>query len=195
MNTFTSWDTELCHHGIKGMKWGVRRYQNEDGSLTAAGRSRYGDGDGDGQKHVSARKIGRDFNSLEQGYANAVARRNRANYVGEKLSRKALKRGMTPEQAATGTDRLSRKMQKVAKRQAKAEKDMASIESLQRRVLAKADKEGYTITSRIVTRYGQTGSQVAAGILGGAAGILAINAFTKGTVSSAVGGYKIKAHK
>lgn len=32
---------ELYHHGIKGMKWGVRRYQNEDGSLTSAGRKRY----------------------------------------------------------------------------------------------------------------------------------------------------------
>lgn len=30
----------LVHHGIKGQKWGVRRYQNEDGSLTPAGKKR-----------------------------------------------------------------------------------------------------------------------------------------------------------
>lgn len=32
---------ELYHWGIKGMKWGVRRYQNKDGTLTPAGRKRY----------------------------------------------------------------------------------------------------------------------------------------------------------
>lgn len=35
-------ENDLVHHGIKGMKWGVRRYRNEDGTLTAAGKKRYG---------------------------------------------------------------------------------------------------------------------------------------------------------
>lgn len=39
-------EDELTHHGTRGMKWGVRRYQNSDGSLTAEGRKRYGVGDG-----------------------------------------------------------------------------------------------------------------------------------------------------
>ncbi len=34
----------LYHHGIKGMKWGVRRFQNSDGTLTPEGKKRYGDG-------------------------------------------------------------------------------------------------------------------------------------------------------
>lgn len=43
VNSFTDWEgTCLAHHGIKGQKWGVRRYQNEDGTLTTLGKLRGG---------------------------------------------------------------------------------------------------------------------------------------------------------
>lgn len=45
---------ELYHYGIKGMRWGVRRFQKEDGSLTAAGKKRYDDDLTDSDKRVSS---------------------------------------------------------------------------------------------------------------------------------------------
>ena len=53
--TFMS-DNELRHYGIKGMKWGVRRYQNYDGSYTKAGLKRYNAAMGSYDKRLSEYK-------------------------------------------------------------------------------------------------------------------------------------------
>ena len=47
---------ELQHWGIKGQKWGVRRYQNADGSLTPAGIKRYRDEAGDIERRLNTKK-------------------------------------------------------------------------------------------------------------------------------------------
>ena len=46
----------LAHHGILGMKWGVRRYQNEDGTLTSAGKKRYGDAENEVSNYLNAKE-------------------------------------------------------------------------------------------------------------------------------------------
>lgn len=45
-------DDIIEHHGILGMKWGIRRYQNPDGSLTELGKKHYEDGSGRTQKVI-----------------------------------------------------------------------------------------------------------------------------------------------
>lgn len=55
---------ELYHYGVKGMKWGVRRYQNKDGSLTPAGKKRQAK-----QTKKSDRYIKRKLSYMNEKYA------------------------------------------------------------------------------------------------------------------------------
>lgn len=67
-------DKTLVHWGIKGMKWGVRRYQNSDGSLTPAGKKRYSDSDQqDSAKSLSEAELRQRTNRLraENDYVRA----------------------------------------------------------------------------------------------------------------------------
>lgn len=56
-------DAYLAHHGILGQKWGIRRYQNKDGSLTPEGRARYGANFEKGVPVQKLKKAIKDYNA------------------------------------------------------------------------------------------------------------------------------------
>lgn len=117
---------ELYHHGIMGMKWGVRRYQNEDGSYTAAGRARYG---------VSGSRVGTGRTNLRRAYEqerNLPANvRERENY---KRTQKEVQNSLKKEQAKKLTGK-QRRAQKMYERVHRVRDDDARMDRMSRRQL------------------------------------------------------------
>lgn len=163
------------------MKWGVRKYQNPDGSLTEAGRKRYGytdahTGGSYNGKYESAGKMGRRFNRLEQVRANAIGESRLAANRAFRLGQKMNKRG--DKVAAKGKDPMHDRKTMRLMRKARTAIDVANLrksnakeaELLQSRILNKAKNLGYTVSSKPVNRYAQTGRQRTMQLLFGAPG-------------------------
>ena len=202
---FDDWESDfLEHHGIRGMKWGVRRYQNEDGSLTQAGKSRYGFGNGEGTSKTSALKMQRDFNNLDKGYANVAAEQNAAHKSGEKHVKQYMKRGMKLAAKGYTTDQIKAdrkrqkqfsKIMKDEEQHQKTAKQMKEIEALQLKIIAKAAEKGYTVNSKPVVRIGNTGKKRAMAMLSAVAIGGAIGGGIAGGISGSglkVDGQKVK---
>lgn len=68
---------ELYHYGIKGQRWGVRRYQNEDGSYTSEGKQRYGI-NSDGRMSKEGKRIYRADKKVDRAATKATKNYNKS---------------------------------------------------------------------------------------------------------------------
>ena len=80
---------ELTHHGIKGMRWGVRRYQNKDGSLTPAGEKRKSE-------------------SLPEDYIKAHTRKSRKSMSDAELRSRINRLEMEKKYTQLSTERINK---------------------------------------------------------------------------------------
>ena len=84
----STYNYELYHHGVKGMKWGIRRFQKKNGSLTPAGKRRYSDDVYDKKNAYKAAK--KAYDNSPEGKARAAERRKKALKVGAAVAATAL---------------------------------------------------------------------------------------------------------
>lgn len=92
-----STDGYLCHYGIKGQRWGIRRFQNENGTYTAAGKERYAKYSDTAEKSAKAAKT---FSYYRQQTENEGKRRGQAWSTYGKLEAKYAKKAIKSQEKA-----------------------------------------------------------------------------------------------
>lgn len=89
-------DDELYHHGVKGMHWGIRRYQNQNGSLTSKGRARMKEWKGKEVKRRTKgyaklnRKLNKRAEKLINKRAKIIIKGKDTTKINEKINKNAI---------------------------------------------------------------------------------------------------------
>lgn len=104
------YECELYHHGIKGQKWGIRRYRNLDGTLTPAGKKRYAKQEYKRQTNEAYSRYEKSIKSIEKGYKR-----------GQNLSKKDLERERQAEERYQTESTKAKATYKQAKKDIKDE--------------------------------------------------------------------------
>ena len=118
------YENYLAHYGILGMRWGVRRYQNRDGSLTAEGRKRLGIKDSGSPRHApsNAQKRSRQ----EHAEAERVRKEAEAKEQREKEKKLALEKGTAADVLKFKGELTNKEMQDAVNR-INLEKQLSSL--------------------------------------------------------------------
>lgn len=204
MNSFTDWDGELYHHGIQGQRKGVRRFQNEDGSLTPLGRERYG------QKREFYK---RNERAIRKGYQNAdrsytqkgldLFTKNRFRLQGahETLSKEYANFSAEKKWQDSRINKYTKKgkIEKAnlaAQKSQEAQRLMQTIEADRKKLIQEAYKKNYDVKLKDVKRLGYAkATSLARAFISGAVGSLAVSAITKGKDLDMVSGQRLYAKK
>ena len=165
-------DDELYHHGVQGQKWGTRRYQNEDGSLTEEGKIHYyGDHNGRANVDGSARSFDRQLNKGDKVMAKAQYRMARSEYKTNRLK----------DKLTNGYDQAKDKKtnKKIEAEQAKLNEAKKVYEYGQKRtndLIKEASKSGYTVNSSKMYRWTTAGRDIAVNLVAGLPANMAVDA-------------------